>query len=239
MQAHGISPLPNVVAIIVAGGLSQRMGFDKLSAPLAGRPLLAHTLCAFERCPEVSGIILVCDPLRKEEFHRLAREHGVEKLLGLVSGGKQRRDSVWNGILAAGEAADYLAVHDGARPLITPLLITNCIRVAIRQGAACLAEPLADTVHRADGEKTLTETVSREGIWRMQTPQVFRRNDLHQAYLRLIREDLPATDEASVFLRVGGRVVVEEATDWNFKITVPRDLMLAEAVLTCREREQE
>ncbi len=212
------------------------MGFDKLMVPLAGQPLLSHTLRAFEDCAVITGILLVCDPLREGEFRDLSKRYGIKKLLACVPSGQERRDSVWNGILAAGENADYLAVHDGARPLITPRLIANCIQAAIQYGSACLAEPVADTIHRANGKKVLTETLSREGLWRMQTPQSFRRSDLLEAYARLIQENATATDEASVFLRIGKQVFIEEADDWNFKITLPRDLALAEIIFSGRKK---
>lgn len=212
------------------------MGFDKLTVPLAGQPLLSHTLRAFEECAAVTGILLVCDSLREGEFHQLVEKSRIKKLIGFAPSGKERRDSVWNGILAAGKSVDYLAVHDGARPLVTPGLIANCIQAAMHSGAACAAERVADTHHRADAKNLLIETVSREGLWRMQTPQVFHRDDLHAAYLHLIQVGGTATDEASVFLRTGRRVFIEEAVDWNFKVTVPRDLALAEIILTNRKQ---
>lgn len=216
------------------------MGFDKLTAHLAGRPLLSHTLQAFEECPSIKEIILVCDPLREAEFRRLAKQYKIEKLSALIPAGKERRDSVWNGILATQEKMDldYLAVHDGARPLITSRLIENCIQTAIRCGAACVAEAVVDTIHRANENKILIGTHPREGLWRMQTPQVFRRSDLHEAYSRLIRENVPATDEASVFLHSGKPVAIEESKEWNFKVTHPKDLALAEIILAERGKDR-
>ncbi|PWU09378.1 MAG: 2-C-methyl-D-erythritol 4-phosphate cytidylyltransferase [Verrucomicrobia bacterium] len=228
---------PYVTAIIVAGGSSRRMGFDKLTAVLAGQPLLSHTLRAFEESPSIKEIFIVCDPRRKAQFSHIAQEYEIKKLSALVPAGKERRDSVWNGILATAEKSEYLAVHDGARPLITVRLIESCIQTAIRSGAACVAEPVVDTLHRANENKMLIGTLPREGLWRMQTPQVFRRKELYEAYSHLIRENTPATDEATAFLNMGKRVFVEEANDWNFKITVPKELTLAEMILAERKNQ--
>jgi 2-C-methyl-D-erythritol 4-phosphate cytidylyltransferase len=227
--------IPNVVAIIVAAGTSRRMGFDKLTVSLAGQPLLTHTLRAFEQCVYVSRIVLVCTPAQEDEFRRIARRGRIKKPVTFVFGGKERQDSVWNGLLAAGESAEYLAVHDGARPLVTPFLIASCIRAAQRCGGACAAEPLTDTVHQVNREKLLVKSIEREGTWRMQTPQVFLRSSLLEAYLQLMREGWSITDEASILVRFGKQVVIEESVDWNFKVTVPQDLVLAEAVLAYRQ----
>ena len=227
--------IPNVAAIIVAAGTSRRMGFDKLTVPLAGQPLLAHTLRAFEQCVYISRMVLVCIPSQEDEFRCIARRYGVRKPVTFVFGGRKRQDSVWNGLLAAGDSAEYLAVHDGARPLVTPFLIANCVRAAQRYGGACAAEPLTDTIHRANREKLLVKSIERKGAWRVQTPQVFLRNSLLEAYLQLMREGWSITDEASILVRLGKRVFIEESVDWNFKVTIPQDLVLAEAVLAYRQ----
>lgn len=227
--------IPNVTAIIVAAGASRRMGFDKLTVPLAGQPLLIHTLHAFEKSTYVSSIVLVCIRSQTDKFRYLARKYEVRKLVTFAFGGRRRQDSVWSGILAAGDTAEYLAVHDGARPLVTPFLIAKCIRAAFHYDGACAAEPLTDTIHRANEKLLVKHLIARKRIWRIQTPQVFLRKSLLEAYSKLMREGYSATDESSILVRLGKQVVIEESMDWNFKITVPRDLILAEAVLAYRK----
>lgn len=224
-----------MTAIVLAAGTSRRMGFDKLTIPLAGQPLLIHTLHAFEKSTYVSRIVLVCTRSKEDEFRYLAKKYKVKKLDTFTFGGSKRQDSVWNGILAVGDTTEYVAVHDGARPLVTQSLIAQCMHSANRYDGVCAAEPLTDTVHKADSRKLLIKSMERKWMWRMQTPQVFLRKSLLEAFLPIMREGYYATDEASILLRLGKRVVVEESMDWNFKITVPRDLILAEAVLAYRK----
>lgn len=222
---------PNLVAVIVAAGSSQRMGFDKLTAPLLGRPLIVHTLAAFQNCPDVDSAVLVCAADRVGEFQALAAE--FPKVTHVVPGGKERFDSVREGLETfAPPLPGFVAVHDGARPLILPETISQCYQEAKTFGAAVCAEPETDTLHRVDAERCTVENVPRQSLWRMQTPQITGFSQL----LSLIR-DLPetgATDEISVLMRAGGRARVVETPGWNFKVTYPRDHLLAEHVLKTR-----
>lgn len=224
---------PELAAIIVAAGESRRMGFDKLMAPLAGRPLVTHSLMAFEACPEVTEVILVCSASRLVEFDALIPE--FPKVRQVVAGGNERVDSVLCGLEAFQEAPQFVAVHDGARPLILPSAISTCYHAAQECGASVSAEPVTDTLHRADTQLMATETVSRQNLWRMQTPQI-----LQFDVLKFLLEDArqagePVTDEISVLLKAGRKARVVENTDWNFKVTYPRDLELAELILRHRK----
>ena len=222
---------PNLVAVIVAAGSSQRMGFDKLTASLLGRPLIVHTLAAFQNCPDVDRVALVCAADRVGEFRTLAAE--FPKVDRVVPGGNERFESVRFGLESFASAApEFVAVHDGARPLVVPETISRCYREARTHGAAVCAEPETDTLHRVDAVGCAVEHVPRENLWRMQTPQIAGFSRL----LSLLR-DLPeggATDEISVILRSGGRARVVDTGEWNFKVTNPRDLPLAEHVLRTR-----
>ena len=142
------------------------MGFDKLFAPLGGRPLIAHSLAAFNDCPDVDHIVLVCAADRIEEFRSLAAE--FPKVRQIVPGGKERVQSVLAGTAAfAGPRPIFVAVHDGARPLVTPEAVSACYQAAREFGASVSAEPVTDTLHRVNNQLLTVETVSRKNLWQM------------------------------------------------------------------------
>lgn len=220
---------PRVAALVVAAGAGRRMGFDKIVAPLAGRPVVQWSLDAFQQCPDVHLGALVCAAGRRSEFEEYCAPFPKFRLI--VSGGAERSDSVINGLEAlAAEGAEFVAVHDAARPLIRPEVITQVIQAALDCGAAVAAEPASDTMHRANGD-ILFETVPRDGIWSMQTPQVARLTDLRQALSAARLADRPVTDEMSALLLAGHRPRAIPHGTLNFKITWPRDLDLAQRIL--------
>jgi 2-C-methyl-D-erythritol 4-phosphate cytidylyltransferase len=226
---------PNLGAVIVAAGSSRRMGFDKLTAQLLGKPLIVHSLDAFQRCADVDGIVLVCGSERAEDFTKLAAE--FSKVRAVVPGGRERVDSVLRGLEGFPSPEPiFVAVHDGARPLITPEAISICYHQAVEFGAAVCAEPETDTLHRVDADQCTMENVSRKNLWRMQTPQITEFNLLISLIRKMEEEGTPATDEISVLMRSGGRARVVETPDWNFKVTYPRDLQLAERVMKGRTK---
>ena len=221
-------------AIIVAAGSSQRMGFDKLFALLGEQPVLAHTIDAFERADCVEEIILVARPERRAELEDFVGRHQFKKVREIVAGGAERQDSVRSGLERVEEAAKYIAVHDAARPLITPEQIEQVLNGARQHGAASLAEPVTDTLKRADENGFVSGGVSRDGLYAMQTPQIFERALLVAAYARVFDEKLIVTDEVSAVEHYGAKVVLVRNDDWNVKITYPRDLLLAQAALARR-----
>lgn len=224
-------------AIIVAAGSSQRMGFDKLFADLAGRPVVAWSVAAFQVCPEVTEIFLVTRPDKAEEFRLLAEREGWHKLRAILPGGAQRHFSVWHGLQAIPPSTvsdRFVAVHDGARPLVTPDMITHCLELARREGAACCAAPVSDTLKRADAERRIVGSVDRTGLWGMQTPQIFSLPLLLRAYREIIDANLLVTDETSALERIGQPVSLFNSGDLNLKITYPPDLELARHLLALR-----
>ena len=221
-------------AIIVAAGSSQRMGFDKLLALLGDKPVLAHTIDAFERTDSVQEIILVARSERVEEFGELARQSGFKKVRHIIPGGEQRHDSVRAGLERVMSTAEFIAVHDGARPLITPEQIEHVLAQARQHGGAALAAPITDTLKRADENCVVTGGVSRESLYAMQTPQIFARELLERAYANVAAQNLSVTDEVSAAEQLGAKVIVVPNDEWNVKITYPRDLLLAQAVLVRR-----
>ncbi len=223
-----------VTAIIVAGGSSQRMGFDKLLALLGDRPVLAHTIDAFERTESVGDIVLVARAERIREFEELVRQHDFKKVRRVVAGGNHRQDSVRAGLGAMEREANYIAVHDAARPLVTPEQIERVFAVAREHGAAALAEPVTDTLKRADENHFVAGGVSRENLFAMQTPQIFARDLLERAYAAVAANNLSVTDEVSAVEHLGEKVQLVPNDEWNVKITFPRDLLLAQAALARR-----
>lgn len=221
-------------AIIVAAGSSQRMGFDKLLALLGDRPVLAHTIDAFERTASVQEIVLVARKERVAEFEELVRQHAFKKVRCVTPGGEQRHDSVRAGLTSLSKDATFVAVHDAARPLITPEQIQRVFELACLHGAAALAEPITNTVKRADKDCVVTTGVSRENLFAMQTPQIFARDLIEKGYVAVAANKLAVTDEVSAVEQVGAKVVLLPNEEWNVKITYPRDLLLAQAVLARR-----
>jgi 2-C-methyl-D-erythritol 4-phosphate cytidylyltransferase len=202
-------------------------GLDKLFAPLGGRPLLARTLAAFEECAAIDRVVLV---LAMENLARglaLAEEEGLSKVRTVSPGGRRRQDSVREGLKALG-GCDWVVVHDGARPLVTPQLIEAGLAAAQETGAAVCALPAQDTVKRVDEQGRVVRTLDRRRLWLIQTPQVFRYDILLDAHERSRQ---PATDDAALVERLGQDVRVYPGSPRNLKVTTPDDLALAEALL--------
>lgn len=224
-----------VAAIIVAAGSSRRMGFDKLVAPLAGSTVLARSVSAFEQAREIGEIVLVARKDWVAEFRGLCTREGFTKVRDVIPGGEERHLSVWNGLRWAAARAEWVAVHDAARPLICPRTIAGCLALARKAGAAACAVRVVDTVKRADADGFVSASVEREGLWAMQTPQVFRTGELLAAYAAMLESGGRCTDEVSAVQESGGRVALFEVGEPNFKITAPGDLWWAELVLRGRE----
>ncbi len=170
-----------LTAILVAAGSSQRMGFDKLFAPIAGKPVIAHTIRAFERARSVDGVIVVAREDRHDEIKTIVRDEKFEKVRSIIPGGKHRQDSVRAGLNHLDPVTGYVAVHDAARPLITPEQIDRVFQQCANHGAAALAEPINDTLKRADNDLLVSSSVDRHQLYAMQTPQIFERQLIEEA----------------------------------------------------------
>ena len=222
-------------AIIVAGGSSRRMGFDKLFALLGDKSVIAHTLDAFDRADCVDEIILIGHGDRLAEFEGVVNDSGTKKIVHVAAGGTHRQDSVRAGLDLVDPKAGYVAVHDAARPLITPQQIGTVFEACRRHGAAALAEPITDTLKRADEDRFVNGAVKREGLYAMQTPQIFSRDLLVKAYEAVAAKNLSVTDEVSAVELLGAKVLLVAHDEFNLKITYPRDLLLAQSYLTRRQ----
>jgi 2-C-methyl-D-erythritol 4-phosphate cytidylyltransferase len=233
------------VAVIVAGGSGERFGEagGKQLAPVAGLPVLAHTLRAFEACGTVDAIVVVTHPARVEEYRRDAVVAiGAAKVTAVVGGGSTRRASVAEGLRALPAGATLVAVHDGARAAITPGTIAAAF--AALAGASgvdgvVVGHPSFDTVKRVGANGAVEETPDRDNLWIAQTPQVFRAEALLSAHARAAAEGFEGTDDASLVERNGGVVSMVPGPRWNMKVTVPEDLDVLAALLAARARQEE
>jgi 2-C-methyl-D-erythritol 4-phosphate cytidylyltransferase len=218
----------SVGAIIAAAGRGERMGGrDKLFAIVGGRPLLAHTLIAFDACPGVDSVVLVLSPENMERGRELVAQAGFDRVAAVCRGGERRQDSVCNGLEALA-SCQWVVVHDGARPLVTAELIERGLEAAKETGAAIAALPIRDTVKEVEPPGLIGRTLCRGQLWAAQTPQVFRYDILRQAHQRAQGE---ATDDAALVERLGYQVKVFEGSPRNIKVTTAADLAMVEALL--------
>lgn len=214
-------------AILVAAGSSARMGFDKLTVLLRGRPVIEWSLRAFQDCSAIDRAVLVCPPSRIAEFTELAA--AFPKFRDIVAGGAERSASVLHGLQTlASNPPDFVAVHDAARPLVTPALIEKVLVAAAAHRAASAAHPVTDSLHRSDAAGALAETIPRVNLFAMETPQAARH---HLLFAALEAHHAGATDEVSALIAQGIHPVPVLHDELNFKITFPRDLAVAEFFL--------
>jgi 2-C-methyl-D-erythritol 4-phosphate cytidylyltransferase len=232
MSVANTLPLPLSAAVIVGGGSGSRFGGDKLSILVAGKPLLAWSLLAFDSTPAVSVMIIVAPAGSEKVFEQIACEAGIKKPFVVITGGTHRHESVSLGLKALPAEIELVAIHDAARPLVTSELIARCLAVAATTGAAAAAVPVTDTLHQVDQDGYAARTVDRTGLWAMQTPQVFRAEPLMKLMNKV--EGGTPTDEVSVVLAAGWNVPLVENLHPNLKVTWPQDLVVAEALLKSR-----
>jgi 2-C-methyl-D-erythritol 4-phosphate cytidylyltransferase len=221
-----------LTAIIVAAGSSKRAGFDKLLAKIAGRSVIQHTLAAFEKAPCVNEVLVVSRETVAMR-HFIVRRN-FRKVRRVVRGGARRQDSVRAGLDALEKEVEFVAIHDAARPLITSREIERVFAAARKHGAAALATPITDTLKVADANHVVSGSIDRQNVFAMQTPQIFRREVLSQAYEQVKKDSFTVTDEVSAIEHAGGKIVIVPAEDHNLKITYASDLLLAEAILKQR-----
>ena len=222
---------PRAAAVIVAAGQGLRMGgIDKVLSPLATEPILLRATRPFQDSPLVSQIVIVVAGEKEEMCRQLTGGPEWSKVTHICIGGPRRQDSVAEGLKRL-KTFDYVLIHDGARPLVTPDLIERGLEAAKETGAAVAAVPVTDTIKRADRSLTVVETLNREDLWAVQTPQVFRYDVIQIAHLQDAEE---ATDDAALVERLGHTVKLYRGSYDNLKITTPDDLVVAENILRKR-----
>jgi 2-C-methyl-D-erythritol 4-phosphate cytidylyltransferase len=224
----------HVNAIIVAAGKGERMGasLPKVFLPLAGMPLLIHTLRNVGRSPIIAKLVLVIASEREALCRELLATYGsFGSPVTLVHGGPARQDSVRFGLAALDQECDIVVIHDAARPFVSAELIHRSVTVAAMVGGALVAVPVRDTIKRVTEAGTVVETVSRHDLWLAQTPQTFRVPLIRDAHAHALRKGIQVTDDVTLVEHMGGKVQVVPGGIYNFKITTPEDLQLAEAML--------
>lgn len=216
--------------VIAAAGSSSRMGGrDKLTEPLGGIPVILRTLAAVEAVPEVDEIVVVTREERVEEYRQLLGQ--CSRLLAVVPGGSTRQESVQNGVRALSSDCRLAAIHDGARPLVTPEVFARCIEAARSCGAATAAVPVKDTIKLADERGRVVDTPDRSRLWAVQTPQIFDRDEYLRAAAEAERRGLFCTDDCQLFEAMGREVQLVLGDYRNLKLTTPEDFLAAGAYL--------
>lgn len=219
-----------VGAVIAAAGSSSRMGGrDKLAEPLDGIPVILRTLAAVEAVPEIREIVVVTREDRVGEYRRLLGQ--CSRLRAVVPGGSTRQESVRNGVRALSPDCTLAAIHDGARPLVTPEVFARCIEAARSCGAATAAVPVKDTIKLADEAGRVLDTPDRSRLWAVQTPQIFDRERYLRAAEEAERRGLSCTDDCQLFEAMGWEVQLVMGDYRNLKLTTPEDFLAAGAYL--------
>lgn len=225
------------IAIIPSAGQGRRMGpgAAKNYLPLLNKPVIAYTLKAFEASPLIISIVAVVSPGDEESFRQgIVLQHGIiRKAVRIIAGGAERQSSVANALKTIEGYSGVIAVHDGARPLVTPALIERTIKEAAKSGAAICAVRPKDTV-KTGRDNIVTGTIDRAGLWSVQTPQAFRAPLLFEAFRKAGEDGFSSTDESALVERLGIEVRVVEGSYENIKITTKEDLIIAECILMAR-----
>lgn len=220
-------------AIIPAAGSGTRMNaaIPKQYLSLAGKPIIIHTITAFINCQDISQIIVVVPSDKLTETETLLVNHQLDrKKISVIAGGLRRQDSVLAGLKKVEPGIDIVLVHDGARPLITPELISRCYQATQQSGAAIAAIPVKDTLKKGNSDQFVEDTIDRSYLWRAQTPQGARKELLLESYAGAETSDF--TDESSLLEQAGIEVQLVVGAESNIKITNPEDLELAERIMT-------
>lgn len=221
-------------AIIVAAGSSTRMGQNKMLLELGSKTVFERSVSAFEECGTIDEIIVVTSQENMARYRTSVREQPFSKVKAIVCGGSTRQESVLKGIESCSKNADFVVIHDGARPLIKPETIAETIREAETYGAASVAIRSRDSIKIVDAEGFAVDTVKRENTVLVQTPQTFRRELIMQAHYKAVEDGFVGTDDCVLLERMGHKIKMVYIPYFNIKLTVPDDIGLAKSILISR-----
>lgn len=230
MSEHNeaMGDVPRLGAIVVAAGQSSRMrGVDKIFYPLAGMPLVWHSLSILLSHPSVIRTVLVTAKENVRQADELIASHAPRGEVSVCKGGERRQDSVLRGLERLGDC-DMVVVHDGARPFITTELLDRGIAAALEKGAAIAAVPVKDTIKQSDDSDVVERTLPRDRLWAVQTPQIFNASLLKEAHGK-VHETV--TDDSSMVEAIGHPVKLFQGSYSNIKVTTPEDLTIARAII--------
>ena len=224
-----------VNALIVAAGEGKRIGsaFPKPFLPIGDRPMILHTLRRFDESRTVRKVVLLTAEKEISRCQELVRSDSQLRGLECIirPGGLRRQDSVSQGLTQLDADCEVVIIHDGVRPFVSSRLIDRCVEVAFKEGAVIVGVPVRDTIKVISTDRLVRETPPRNSLWQIQTPQVFRTEIIREAYRQAVREGTEATDDAMLVERLGKNVTLLEGQTTNIKITVPEDILFAEALL--------
>lgn len=228
----------DVGVVVVAAGQGKRMGrgYNKQFIPLGDRPLLVHTLQVFERMANVAHVVLVTSEGDLARCQALCRAYNLTKVSDVVAGGETRQESTRCGL--ARIRAEWVLVHDGARPFVTEVVVADLIASMRTYGAAVLAVPVKDTIKKVNAAGFVESTPPREQLWAVQTPQAFCTAELQRAHEQAAALGIDVTDDAMLMERMGRDVYVVRGDYDNIKLTTPEDVYIAETILHKRRPEE-
>lgn len=224
-----------VTAILLAAGKGVRCR-SKISKPLLkinGKPLISYSLKVLQRHPAVKNIIVVVNKSNRKAITSLIK-HSIRKVSDIILGGSQRQDSVANALRRVGKETEIVLIHDACRPFITKKIVAMALACADKNGAAIVGVPVKDTIKRVSRGLYVEDTLKRNALWQIQTPQVFRRDLILQAYVKFGRQRV--TDDAAWVEKLGKKISIVKGSYLNIKITTPEDLVLAEAIANWSKR---
>ena len=226
--------IPPCSVVIAAAGFSERMrGEDKIFLEINGAPVLVHALAAFQGCELVNEIVIIVRGEHVELVCDICKHYGITKASKVVAGGPARSSSVYNGVFAVSDKAEFIAIHDGARPCVDQKTIKRAIEAAYKHNASAPAVPITYTIKRAK-ESIVEETVNREGLFEIQTPQVFKSELIKAALTNVMNKSIAVTDDCEAVEIIGAPVHITEGSHNNIKLTTNEDIVVAEAILAQR-----
>lgn len=225
---------PHCSVVVVAAGSSERMSGDKMLMTLGAKPVIIRTLMAFQKSPMVDDIVVVTKREKITAIADMIKLYDITKVTQVISGGATRVESSLAGVSAVRRGAKLIAIHDGARPLVSQELIERVVKEANEHISAVPVLPSTDTLKRVDSRGVIVEGVDRASVFRVQTPQVFDADIIKGALTKAVEKRLPITDDCSAVDMMGFSTYTVEGDAGNIKLTLPEDMVLAEAILKSR-----